>query len=238
MAICSLFLAGLLISFIYGDATIKETETLGYNLKDSSSSNSRCSVCRHGRDGLNGRDGMNGRDGVNGIDGCDGMPGKQGVQGPPGKDGLQGSTGKDGKDLLASQWKDCVWNQINDNKDKGLVRECSFKKKYATTYLRISVSSNGRVYGCSGCCKRWFVTIDNKECAPAPIDFSHYRADAKTDDDVGQFLLKGNCRIPKTGSVKIGFHIGNCHGIGDADGYTGYKQVTRIMIEEIAPPQA
>ena len=44
------------------------------------------------------------------------------ILGPPGKDGLQGAPGKDGKDLLASQWKDCIWNQINDGKDKGMIR--------------------------------------------------------------------------------------------------------------------
>ena len=42
-----------------------------------------------------------------------------GPQGPPGKDGLQGPPGKD---LLASQWKDCSWNHINDDKDKGLIK--------------------------------------------------------------------------------------------------------------------
>ncbi|XP_066928940.1 collagen triple helix repeat-containing protein 1-like [Clytia hemisphaerica] len=207
------------------------------------SQNSTCNVSRQGRDGLNGRDGTNGKDGLNGrdgVNGCDGSPGKDGSQGPPGKNGLlgpPGRDGKDGKDVLALQWKDCLWNHINNQQDKGLIKECAFVKKFTSTYLRISVSSNGRVYGCTRCCKRWFVTLDNKECAPGPIDYAHFQRDA-SNNDIGNFLLKGQCRIPKTGSVKIGFNIGNCVGYGDSDGFTGYKQLTRITIEEVAPPQA
>ena len=40
------------------------------------------------------------------------------------------------------------------------------------------------------------------------------------------------------GTVRVGFQVGNCHGYGSADAYTGWNSVSRIYMEEIPPPQA
>lgn len=69
-----------------------------------------------------------------------GYDGKQGGQGPPGPKGTQGATGPAGppgakrhagyKDLqvppgtLGSNWKQCVFKNLNDDKDTGLIKVC------------------------------------------------------------------------------------------------------------------
>jgi hypothetical protein len=49
--------------------------------------------------------------------------------------------------------------------------------------------------------------------------------------------IEGYCnKIPK-GSVRIGIWVGNCKGYGNADAYSGWNSVSRIVIEEVPPPQ-
>ena len=96
-----------------------------------------------------------------------------------------------------------------------------------------------RIYGCNGCCKRWFVTFNGIECTPVPIDVVVYMAnqDGKWGDLHRPRVLTGHCKIPKSGKVTVGFNIGNCPGRGNSDGNTGWNSSTRIMIEELNPPQ-
>jgi hypothetical protein len=50
--------------------------------------------------------------------------------------------------------------------------------------------------------------------------------------------IEGYCNeIPK-GNVRVGFWVGNCKGYGNADAYSGWNSVSRIVIEEVPPPQA
>ena len=49
--------------------------------------------------------------------------------------------------------------------------------------------------------------------------------------------IGGYCeRIPK-GIVRVGINVGNCVGKKAADAYTVWNSVTRIMTEEVPPPQ-
>ena len=87
--------------------------------------------------------GRDGRDGREGAKGDQGIPGKTGPQGPPGPSGKPGANGKDGAKgergesglngtpgnpgLMAfKNWKECVWKNINDDKDQGLIKVNTF----------------------------------------------------------------------------------------------------------------
>ena len=105
----------------------------------------------HGKPGFPGIPGRDGRDGREGVKGDQGIPGKTGPQGPPGPSGNPGVNGKDGAKgergaqgppgqkgqrgesglsgtpgnpgLMAfKNWKECVWSNINDGKDHGLIK--------------------------------------------------------------------------------------------------------------------
>ena len=109
----------------------------------------------HGKPGFPGIPGRDGRDGREGAKGDQGIPGKTGPQGPPGPSGNPGVNGKDGAKgergaqgppgqkgergesglsgtpgnpgLMAfKNWKECVWKNINDDKDQGLIKVNTF----------------------------------------------------------------------------------------------------------------
>ena len=62
---------------------------------------------------------------------------------------------------------------------------------------------------------------------PASNDPAHHRQ------------IEGYCESIPVGQVTIGFNIGSCKKRSNTiyDGYTGYASVSRIMIEEVPPPQ-
>ena len=105
----------------------------------------------HGKPGSPGVAGRDGRDGREGAKGDQGSPGKTGPQGPPGPQGTSGVNGKDGaKGATGAQgppgqkgqrgesgtsgfpgtpgamsyknWKECVWKDVNDGRDNGLIK--------------------------------------------------------------------------------------------------------------------
>ena len=49
--------------------------------------------------------------------------------------------------------------------------------------------------------------------------------------------IEGYCNQVPKGHVRVGFWVGNCAGTGNADAYSGWKSVSRIVIEEVPPPQ-
>ena len=49
--------------------------------------------------------------------------------------------------------------------------------------------------------------------------------------------IEGYCENISAGEVRVGFHIGQCSGYSVADGHTGWKSVSRIMIAEVSPAQ-
>ena len=55
-----------------------------------------------------------------------GLVGRDGRDGIPGKDGKDGKDGRDGRDGLTVEkekrnWKECSWNKLNDEKEKGII---------------------------------------------------------------------------------------------------------------------
>ena len=89
-----------------------------------------------GRDGRDGREGAKGDQGTPGKTGAQGPPGpsgkdgakgERGAQGPPGQKGERGESGLSGTPgnpgvMAFKNWKECVWRNINDGKDTGLIK--------------------------------------------------------------------------------------------------------------------
>ena len=78
-----------------------------------------------GSPGIPGRDGRDGREGAKGDQGIPGKTGPPGQKGERGESGLNGTPGNPG--LLAfKNWKECVWKNIDDGKDNGLIKVNKF----------------------------------------------------------------------------------------------------------------
>ena len=110
-----------------------------------------------------------------------------------------------------------------------------------STYLKVVVSSNMRIYNCNICCKRWFVTFDGQECAPVPIDgavYMEHGTGGNQKDLHRPRVVRGHCKISKINKVNVALNVGNCPGFGNADAYTGWRSATRIYIEEVDEPQS
>ena len=80
-----------------------------------------------GRDGTKGEQEPVGAPGKKGLQGPETSKGNQGLMGPPGKMGHKGTQGDKGeKGLLGvvphRNWKQCIWKQLEDGKDKGLIK--------------------------------------------------------------------------------------------------------------------
>ncbi|XP_031563570.1 collagen triple helix repeat-containing protein 1-like isoform X2 [Actinia tenebrosa] len=142
----------------------------------------------------------------------------------------------------APNWKQCVWKSANDGRDNGEVHECLFYKQRADSYLRVAYQGNIRVFCGNGCCKRWFFTFNKVECStPAPIDavvYQHLTPAGPSANIHRSATQEGYCGGIGKGIVRVGFSVGNCAGHGDADAYTSWNSVSRIVIEEVDPPQA
>ena len=136
-------------------------------------------------------------------------------------------------------WKECAWNKIEEGKDNGLIKSCSFKKTKANTTLRVLVTSTLRVSNCDSCCKRWYVGFNGRECSPVPIDGVVYIWKGKGTRNLHRSrVIAGHCQNIVAGTVNVGFYVGNCAGYGNADAYTGWNSATRIFIEEKEPMQS
>ncbi|XP_078367975.1 uncharacterized protein LOC144651829 [Oculina patagonica] len=211
-----------------------------------------------GKSGSPGVPGRDGRDGREGAKGDQGSPRKTGPQGPPGPKGTHGNNGKDGAEgepgvqgtpgipgtpgaMSYKNWKECVWKNLNDDKDNGLIKDCVFTKNFSDTALHVYWTGALRIYNCDGCCKRWYFTFNGAECAaPLSIDGIVYMWKGKGHKDLHRVRhIEGHCNNIHKGKVRVGFWVGDCEGYGGgADAYTGYKSVSRIFIEEVPKPQA
>ena len=50
--------------------------------------------------------------------------------------------------------------------------------------------------------------------------------------------IEGYCNRISKGPVRVGFWVGNCAGYSNADANSGWNSVSRIVVEEVPPPQA
>ncbi|CAH3179985.1 unnamed protein product [Porites lobata] len=222
----------------------------------------------HGKPGSPGIPGRDGRDGRKGAKGDQGIPGKTGPQGPPGPSGNSGVNGKDSvkgergaqgppgqkgergesglrgtpgnPGLMAfKNWKECVWKNIHDGKDNGLIKECVFSKNFSDTALHVYWTGTLRVHT-NAACKRWYFTFNGAECsAPLPIDGVVYVV-SKSQDPHRVRHIEGYCNNIHKGKVRVGFWVGKCDGYshGNYDAFTGWHSVSRIFVEEVPKAQA
>ena len=97
---------------------------------------------------------------------------------------------------------------------------------------------NLRSHG-SGVCSRWYFTFDGAECTkPATIEGVVY-VRTTTVNPHRHRHIEGYCNQVPKGHIRVGFRIGKCEGYSQAgNGYTGWKSMSRIVIEEVPPPQA
>ena len=120
-----------------------------------------------------------------------------------------------------------------------MFQSCAFYKKSNSTHLKVVVSGAMRIYNCDYCCKRWYVTFDDKECSPIPIDGIVYLHKGKGTQNVHRpRVVRGYCKITKQGVVNIAVSVGDCaNGHTPGNAYTGYASAFRIYIEEVNAPQ-
>ena len=127
--------------------------------------------------------------------------------------------------------------------------ECTFSKQSNDTVLKVTWEGNIAVEDCTTCCMRWFITIDDGECAdPGPIDAVIWQ-DLSTGPLSVQFDLRrpgtvaGICRGNEggwlsPGEYTIGLTVGQCDDFLESFSVlTGYNSVSRFIIEEV-PDQA
>ncbi|XP_078371156.1 collagen triple helix repeat-containing protein 1-like [Oculina patagonica] len=198
----------------------------------------------YGRDGAKGEKGMagspgprgdKGENGTAGPPGPRGGKGEKGVAGSSGPRGVKGDAGKNGTDANQRNWKQCVWRST-DGRDVGLIKYCVFDKKKDETALRV-VYQGSFYMNCNSCCKRWFITFNGAECSgPMPIDVVWYmHSSNQITHKPG--AIEGYCDNIHKGKIRVAINIGNCPGYGNCDGETGWKSVSRLMIEEVPRSQ-
>ena len=121
-------------------------------------------------------------------------------------------------------------------------QDCSFVKQYSATTLKVEYNGDFRIAFCLNCCKRWYFTFNGMECkGPLAIDGLHHIHvhHGKTDYNVHKVThIAGYCQGIPRGTVRVGINVGDCVGRkSGSDAYTEWNSVTRIMIEEVPPPQ-
>ena len=116
-------------------------------------------------------------------------------------------------------------------------QDCQFTKIKDNTTLHVVFQGNIFLGNCNSCCKRWFITFNGAECSgPLPIDAALWIRNRNTDDH-RHGAIEGYCDNIRKGNIRVGINIGNCPGYGNSDGYTGYKSVSRLIIEEVPRSQ-
>ena len=116
-------------------------------------------------------------------------------------------------------------------------QDCQLTKIKDNTSLRVVFQGNIYLGGCSGCCKRWFITFNGAECSgPLPIDAALWIRNSNTDD-IRHGAIEGYCDNIGKGNIRVGINTGNCPGYGNSNGHTGYKSVSRLIIEEVPQSQ-
>ena len=118
-----------------------------------------------------------------------------------------------------------------------IIQDCIFNKKYDNTSLRVFYEGNLRSYG-NPSCSRWYFTFDGAECTkPATTEGVVYVASTKVNP-LRHRHIEGYCNQVPKGHIRVGFWIGQCESYSLGNGETGWNSMSRIVIEEVPPPQA
>ena len=121
-----------------------------------------------------------------------------------------------------------------------IFQTCDFQKVFSTSALRVTFQGDLRMVSCSKhCCRRWFVTINGKECSsPATID-ALIAANGVSGLNLHRpGTLDGFCNNIPAGRVTVGLSVGNCNrAINVGDAATCWGSVCRFIIEEVPSMQ-
>ena len=86
-------------------------------------------------------------------------------------------------------------------------------------------------------CKRWYFTFDGAECTkPAAIEGIVW-VRSTTVEPHRHRHIEGYCNQVPKGHIRVGFWIGKWESSSLGKGYTGFRSMFRIVIEEVPPPQ-
>ena len=117
-----------------------------------------------------------------------------------------------------------------------IVQNCIFNKTYDNTSLRVFYEGTLCSYG-SPSCNRWYFTFDGAECTkPATIEGVVYIVLTKVNPHRHRHI-EGYCNQVPKGHIRVGFWIGKCESYSLGNGKTGWGSQSRIVIEEVPPPQ-
>ncbi|KAJ7374592.1 hypothetical protein OS493_004930 [Desmophyllum pertusum] len=124
---------------------------------------------------------------------------------------------------------------LNSNLDSGNIYGCKFVKKEDISHLRVVYQGNTRVWTAYKC-KRWFFTFNGVECS-IPIDTAVYHW--PRENIIRTTTIEGYCSGISKGPVTVALNVGACasHSAGVVDAYTGWNSVSRIIVQEVQPPQ-
>ncbi|KAL9951209.1 hypothetical protein ACROYT_G043831 [Oculina patagonica] len=193
-----------------------------------------------GQRGIEGPRGKNGAPGIMGIKGARGLVGDQGIKGDKGEKGE--SVTSPSSAVPQTNWKQCVWKNLNDGEDNGKIKDCSFNKLQSDTAIKVSFQGVMRVSGSSAKCNRWFFKLNGNECSgPMTIEavvYNGWPSSAGNPNLHHHRSFEGYCENIPQGTVRVELWVGQCPGYTLGDAYTGWRSVSRIMIEEVSRPQS
>ena len=116
-----------------------------------------------------------------------------------------------------------------------------FNKLQSNSALRVSFQGNMGVYGSNSKCNRWYFKFNGNECSgPMTIEAVVYNYwPSKTNPSLLHHRsFEGYCENISQGAVRVELWVGRCGGVTLGDAYTGWKSVSRIMIEEVSRPRS
>ena len=122
-----------------------------------------------------------------------------------------------------------------------LFQDCAFNKLQSNSALRVSFQGNTGVTGSSGNCNRWYFKFNGNECSgPMTIEAAvlNHWSSAGNDYLYHHRSFEGYCENIPQGAVRVELWVGQCIGYTLGNAWTGYRTVSRIMIEEVSRPQS
>ena len=141
--------------------------------------------------------------------------------------------------LVKNFKRDFILNRINCSVFIYFFQECSFNKLYINTTLKVSYQGNIRVYSHDKC-NRWYFKFNGNECSgPMPIDsvLHNFWSSSSPSGILRSHFFEGFCENLPQGTVRVELWVGKCAWFPLGVAYTGWNSVSRIMIEEVPPPQ-
>ena len=118
-------------------------------------------------------------------------------------------------------------------------QDCAFNKLKSDTALRVSYQGNTRSNS-QNKCNRWYFKFNGNECSgPMTIEAVVYNNwSSGRLNQLHHRSFEGYCENIPQGAVTVELWIGQCSNEHLANAYTGWKSVSRIMIEEVVRPQS